>query len=106
MKKLAAIIVLSFVLSLQSFSQSLYLGGMGSLSTTWLLNSNISNFDQKQDYVFSVSPSYGPSLAFYFKEKVGVEFDVLFGKYIQKYNGNISGTMTYASQTELKTSFM
>ncbi len=68
-------------------AQSLDLGLRGGAASTWLMNSNVFNAGSDQDVVSSISPEFGFHSEFNFLGGTGVELEVIYSKYTQKYKG-------------------
>ncbi len=73
--------------SLFASAQSLDLGLRGGMASTWLMNSNVFNAGSDQDVAMSWSPSFGFHSEFNFLGGTGIEFEVLYSPYSQKYKG-------------------
>jgi len=100
MKKYLIIIVLGILIGTQaSHAQALQVGIKGVVSSTWLINNNVSDAAASvETYVASFGQSYGLSGAIYFTKKLGVEANFFYATHRQKYTNEDE---TYESETEL-----
>ena len=69
--------------------------------STWLLNENIANQGDAQDYDSGWGHNYGIGATMWFTENIGAGADLLVGRHTGDYIGTING-MVYNSEVELK----
>ena len=82
-----------------SFGQGLQVGIKGSLNSTWLLNSHVSDASvNEQTYIPSFGQYYGLSAAMFLNEKLGIEANLLYDTHRQKYSNEDE---SYESETTL-----
>ncbi len=80
------------------------INGKGSYNSTWLLNKNISDKGDDQDYAMAWSSNYGAGFTVYLGH-IGVGIEGLFGHHKAAYSGTLlSGNLNYTSEIDLKTS--
>ena len=80
------------------------INGKGSYNSTWLLNKNISDKGDDQDYAMAWSSNYGAGFTVYLGH-IGVGIEGLFGHHKAAYTGTLlSGNLNYSSEIDLKTS--
>jgi hypothetical protein len=84
----------------QKFGFQLEAQGKSIISSTWLLNNNISDKGDEQDYAPGWGTTYGVGINGYFKS-VGLGVEILGGTYKGAYKGIILGT-DYTSEVQLK----
>jgi len=72
---------------------SFELQGKGSINSTWLLNNNISDAGDEQNYANAWGFNYGLGFNAYFG-KTGVGLDVLMGNHIGGYTGTVENKDT------------
>lgn len=88
-----------------SFSQiSFEIQGKGSYNSTWIVNKNISDLGDEQNYDLAWSTNYGAGFNLYFG-RIGVGVEGLFGHHKAAYEGTIGTTipLNYSSTVDLKT---
>lgn len=82
-----------------SYGQGLQVGIKGAFSSTWLLNSHVSDAAaQQQSYVPSFGNNYGLSGAIFFTKKLGIEMNFFYATHRQKYTNDDD---VFESETEL-----
>jgi len=69
-------------------AQTLDLGVRGGISSTWLLNTNVLNAGSDQNVSSTMSSEFGFHSEINFLGGTGIELDVIYGKFSQKYNGS------------------
>ncbi len=83
----------------------LHYGLIGGPSSTWLLNSNVSNIGEELNYKSSMGGGFGLSVTHNFVEKIGVRLDIMYSMHNQGYTGTLqeSGVTleTYTAATHL-----
>ncbi len=98
-----AAVLFAFIAS--GFSQiSFEIQGKGSYNSTWIVNKNISDLGDEQNYDLAWSTNYGAGFNLYFG-RIGVGVEGLFGHHKAAYEGTI-GTqfqLNYSSIVDLKT---
>ncbi|NQY68041.1 MAG: hypothetical protein HRT72_10020, partial [Flavobacteriales bacterium] len=83
--------ILSIALSvfmLSGYAQSIEVGGLGSLKSTWILNENITNTSSEQDYQPTWGYSAGAFAAVHISKKFGVELDYQYGTHNQGFSAS------------------
>jgi len=100
MKKPLLLFFTAILISFNSVQgQGLQAGIKGSLNSTWLFNSNVSDAaESEQSYVPSFVQSYGLSGAIFFNKKLGVEMNFFYDTHRQKYSND---NETFESETTL-----
>ena len=82
-----------------SYSQGIQAGIKGTIASTWLINSHVSDASANvQQYVPSFGENYGVSGAIFFNKKLGFEMDFFYATHRQQYNNEDE---TYESETKL-----
>ncbi len=84
----------------QKFGFQLEAQGKSIISSTWLINNNISDKGDEQDYAPGWGTTYGVGINGYFKS-VGLGVEILGGTHKGAYKGSILGT-DYTSEVQLK----
>lgn len=79
--------------------------GKGSYNSTWIVNKNISDQGDEQDYDLAWAYNYGAGFNLYLG-RIGVGIEGLFGSHKAAYAGTIGSTiqLNYSSLVDLKTS--
>lgn len=79
--------------------------GKGSYNSTWIVNKNISDQGDEQDYDLAWAYNYGAGFNLYLG-RIGVGIEGLFGNHKAAYAGTIGSTiqLNYSSLVDLKTS--
>lgn len=91
-----------------SFSQITFeIQGKGSYNSTWIVNKNISDLGDEQNYDLAWSTNYGAGFNLYFG-RIGVGVEGLFGHHKAAYEGTIGTTipLNYSSTVDLKTTHL
>ncbi|MEP7170525.1 MAG: porin family protein [Bacteroidota bacterium] len=78
-----ALIASGFAVNAQSFN----VGLGGGIFSTWLVNKNVSDRGDDLDFAATFGGQIGLNTAFYFNEKMGVGFGLLYTGHNQKYTG-------------------
>lgn len=87
MKKTLLVLLVSGF-SVWASAQTLDLGLRGGISSTWLLNTNVFNAGSDQNVNSTMSSEFGFHSEINFVGGTGIELDVIYGKFAQKYNGD------------------
>lgn len=82
-------------------AQKFKLGLGGAFNSTWLMNKNVFDADDRLDVDISFGGNFGLKAQYYFNDKVGLELDVLKAGHNQKYEGKVSG-ITYKGTDKLR----
>lgn len=90
-----------FIIPAFLFSQTLYLEGKGGFKSTWLLNKNVSDDGNEQDYAAGWGSHYGLGASMYFNKTLGVGIDLLMNNHTGAYSGEFDST-DYTSNVKLK----
>jgi len=102
--KTLRLLILLMVVTTYSFGQKIYFGGGLAPSTTWLLNKQVSDDGDEQDYAISGSLRYGLMAGVKLTDAIGVELGLYMGSHNQKYEGTYNLlNLSYTSKTTLKT---
>jgi len=86
MKKIILIALISGT-GLFVSAQSIDMGLRGGIQSSWLLNTNVFNAGGDQNVSSTISSEFGLHLAFNFLGGTGIEADVIYNKFMQKYDG-------------------
>lgn len=102
MKKLIGLTFLLFISQIKAQDLGFQLEGQvkGMMSSTWLLNNNISDKGAEQDYAPGWGTTFGLGINGYFKS-VGLGVEILGGTHKAAYKGVILGS-DYTSEVQLK----
>jgi len=84
----------------QKFGFQLEAQGKSIISSTWLINNNISDKGDEQDYAPGWGTTYGVGINGYFKS-VGLGVEILGGSHKGAYKGAV-GALDYTSEVQLK----
>ncbi|MCC7303267.1 MAG: PorT family protein [Bacteroidia bacterium] len=84
------------------FSQTLFLEAKGGYKSTWLLNKNVSDDGNEQDYAAGWGNHYGLGASMYFNKTVGLGIDFLMNTHTGAYSGEFD-SVDYTSNVRLKT---
>lgn len=106
MKKNLLFALLLIVNLTNGFAQlSFEIQGKGSYNSTWIVNKNISDKGDDQDYDLAWAYNYGAGFNLYLG-RIGVGIEGLFGSHKAGYAGTIGTTfpLNYSSVVDLKTS--
>jgi len=99
MKKLLLVILTIAICISNTLGQGLQVGIKGSVNSTWLLNTHVSDASvNEQTYIPSFGQYYGLSAAMFFSEKLGIEANLLYDTHRQKYSNEDE---SYESETTL-----
>ena len=104
-KAILTISILIASLSTSLAQISFEIQGKGSYNSTWIVNKNISDQGDAQDYDLAWAYNYGAGFNLYLG-RIGVGIEGLFGSHKAAYAGTIGTTipLNYSSVVELKTS--
>lgn len=89
MKKTLMVLIVSGC-SYFASAQTLDLGLRGGAASTWLINTNVFNAGSDQNPSSSISIEYGFHSEINFLGGTGIELDVIYSQFTQKYNGTFS----------------
>ncbi len=101
MKSFIITIVTLFTFSNFHAQLAIEVGAKGSYNSTWLVNKNISDLGESQDYAMGWGRNYGLGATVYFGA-MGISMDVLQGNHVGAYQGVVLGE-EYSSSVDLKT---
>ncbi|HTB32774.1 MAG TPA: outer membrane beta-barrel protein [Bacteroidia bacterium] len=104
-KTLFVALISSF--GLYASAQSLDMGLRGGPASTWLFNTNVFNAGSDQDVSSSISSEFGAHFELNFLGGTGIELDVIYSKYTQKYKGSFidSGGLYQNTMSDLPNNY-
>ncbi len=100
MKKISLLLILS-VSAIGLFAQTLHLEGKGGYKSTWLLNKNISDDGNEQDYAAGWGSHYGLGVSMFFNKNLGVGVDFMLNNHTGAYAGEFD-SVDYKSNVKIK----
>ncbi|MBI2968533.1 MAG: PorT family protein [Bacteroidetes bacterium] len=68
-------------------AQRVVVGVNGTLLNSWIINRNILEEAEDQEYLPSLAWNYGVSVAMFPKKRLGLEIDLLYGNHVQRFSG-------------------
>src|ERR1035438_10421491 len=93
MKKITIICIASLIaFNVNAQFSFWHIGLIGGPSSTWLLNSDVSNIPIEMNYKSSVGGCFGLSLTHNFVEKTALKIEFIYSMHNQSYNGDFNGT--------------
>ncbi|MBS1764582.1 MAG: PorT family protein [Bacteroidetes bacterium] len=98
-KLLLSVAIVATALSVNA--QKFKVGLGGAFNSTWLMNKNVFDADDKLDIAMTFGGSFGLKTQYYFNDKLGLELGIMRTGHNQKYEGTISNS-SYSTKLKLR----
>lgn len=101
MKKIFLVLAL-IAYGYTSNAQGFNIGLGGGIYSTWLVNKNVSDQGDELDFAVTFGGQLGVNGSYYFSDKMGVGFGLLFSGHNQKYTGEFGPDDSYEAKVKLR----